>query len=105
MGCDIHIIVERQSELAWERVWSHDYDKPDADESQPRQWCGGISGAGVLVVMPEQLLTEQLPFTHVRITWTETAREATGDWIGQVLPWLESLSDGRPLRLVFGFDS
>ena len=42
---------------------------------------------------------------YVRMSWTETAREATNDWPGKVIPWLDSLSDGRPLRLVLGFDS
>lgn len=74
-------------------------------ESRPKSWCGGISGAGVLVVTPEQLMDGPIPFSHVRMTWTETAREGTRDWAGEVLPWLESVADGHPLRLVFGFDS
>lgn len=209
MGCDIHIIVERQQENgAWARVWAHDYEKDDpegtpdifrnrnydlfgiladvrngfgfagcptgsgwpsiapdrgipsdstvtpdemhdytvgdhsyswvnldelkafdwdgvnaeaygivtreeyarmrlANESRPKAWCGGISGAGVLVVTPEQLMDARgiIPFSHVAVTWTETAREGTGDWPTIVLPWLDSLAQGRPLRLVFGFDS
>lgn len=207
MGCDIHIVVERQNEHgAWERVWQHDYDKPDMkgtpevfrnrnydlfgiladvrngygfagcptgsgwpsiapqrgipsdstvteaemddyaigdhsfswvgldelkafdwdgvtaeaygvvtreeyarmqreNDSRPHTWCGGVSGGGVLVVTPEQLLEKPVPFSHVAVKWTETAREGTGDWAGQVLPWLDTLAAGRPLRLVFGFDS
>lgn len=209
MGCDIHIVVERQRENgAWERVWEHDYDKPDAvgtpdifrnrnydlfgiladvrngvgfagcvtgdgwpsiapdrgipldstisaedlndytigdhsftwvgldeleafdwdgikseaygivtrdeyarmrreNDSRPKAWCGGISGGGVLVVTPEQLMDAAtfIPFSHVRVKWTETAREGTNDWAGSVTPWLRSLANGRPLRLVFGFDS
>jgi hypothetical protein len=37
--------------------------------------------------------------------WPETARSATYDWPGKVIPWLEQLAAGRPLRLVIGFDS
>lgn len=78
-----------------------------AGETVPSAWCGGISGGGVLVVTPDELLkaTAPIPFTHVQIAWKETAREGTGDWAGEVLPWLDSLADGQPLRLVFGFDS
>ena len=77
-----------------------------AGESRPNQWCGGISGRDVLIVTPEQLMTAPIPpFSHVRVAWKETAREGTYDWAGQVLPWLESLAAGQPLRLVFGFDS
>jgi hypothetical protein len=209
MGCDIHIIVERQKpDASWERVWLHDWDVPDLEgtpdifrnrnydlfgiladvrngtgfagcvtgsgwpsiapdrgipsdstvtdeerddytigdhsftwvsldelkafdwdgttakaygivereewarmqrenESRPRMWCGGISGAGVVVATPDSVMDGQMAmlFTHVRIEWQETAREATGDWPGTVLPWLDALAAGQPLRLVFGFDS
>lgn len=74
-------------------------------ESRPKSWCGGISGLGVLTVTPQQLLERPMPFTHVSLQWTETAREGTGEWPTVVLPWLDSLADGHPLRLVFGFDS
>ena len=33
-----------------------------------------------------------------------TARTETFDWAGEVLPWLQTLAQGRPLRLVFGFN-
>lgn len=42
---------------------------------------------------------------YIRVEWVETAREATRDWIGKMLPWLRELANGRPLRLVIGFDS
>ncbi len=209
MGCDIHIIVERQcQDTSWERVWAHDYKTPDAEgtpdnfrnrnydlfgilanvrngygfagaptgsgwpsiapdrgipsdstvtdredemyavgdhsftwigldelkafdwdgvkqeacgivsreeyarmqrenETHPKSWCSGISGGGIYVVSPEQIMESNIPipFSHVRVTWTETARDATNDWAGEVLPWLDALAQGRPLRLVFGFDS
>ena len=78
-----------------------------ANEDRPQQWCGGISGRDVLTVTENELLAakEPIPFSHVRLSWKETAREGTGDWIGDVQPWLETLAEGRPLRLVFGFDS
>ncbi len=80
-----------------------------AGETMPQSWCGGISGGGVRVVTPEQLMdaTAQtpVPFTHVSVQWKETARQATGDWPTEVMPWLDTLAEGKPLRLVFGFDS
>jgi hypothetical protein len=39
------------------------------------------------------------------VQWMETAREATGDWAGTALPWLEEIAGGKQLRLVIGFDS
>jgi len=101
----------------WDGVSAESYGVVEMDEyarmqregdDRPKQWCGGISGGGVRIAeTPSALLDAKGPkaFTHVRLVWKETAREATGDWAGQVLPWLESLADGRPLRLVFGFDS
>ncbi len=76
-------------------------------DSCPKAWCGGISGRDVLVVTPEQLLrsTAPIPFSHVSVKWTESARDGTRDWPGKVIPWLDTLAAGQPLRLVFGFDS
>lgn len=78
-----------------------------ANEDRPKQWCGGISGRDVRTVSEQDLMNAKgpIPFSHVSITWKETAREATGDWPTEILPWLAMLADGRPLRLVMGFDS
>lgn len=42
---------------------------------------------------------------YIQTSWKESARVATGDWLGQVIPWLEMLAEGKPLILVMGFDS
>ena len=34
-----------------------------------------------------------------------SARDASSDWPGQVLPILRTISNGQPLRLLMGFDS
>jgi hypothetical protein len=76
----------------------------------PAQWSGGISGPGIAVYDEaawKNLLSGETIATkpYVRVQWMETAREATGDWAGTALPWLEEIAGGKQLRLVIGFDS
>lgn len=78
----------------------------------PSNYSGGVWGPKVVVYdIPEYHLAKKagtLPEpenTFITMYWQETAREATGDWPGQVIWWLEELAAGRELRLVFGFDS
>lgn len=86
------------------------YETFKATREAPDSYSGGVSGPGIQVYEPDDYeaakAAETLcPRPYVRIGWAETAREATYDWPGTVLPWLETLADGRPLRLVLGFDS
>lgn len=87
---------------------------------QPDGWCGDISGPGIRQIseadafrrlqanVPIEKRDEHRYFgelVHVRAEWQVTARTATSDWAGKVLPVLEQIAAGRPLRLVLGFDS
>lgn len=68
---------------------------PECDEKEPR-WLGDHSFSWLT-------LDELLAYD-----WKELAKEPFGwriEWPDVVLPWLAQLADGRPLRLVFGFDS
>lgn len=85
------------------------YEKLKLGE-KPREWSGGVSGRDVEVYdRPGYLEAKRMgrlaPKPYVRTSWRSTAREATSDWPGRVLPWLRKLAEGRPLRLVLGFDS
>jgi hypothetical protein len=76
----------------------------------PEAYSSDVSGGGVVIYTPSEyraaLSTGRLATRpYVRAEWTESARVATRDWPGDVLPWLRELSAGRPLRLVIGFDS
>lgn len=76
----------------------------------PKEYSGHITGPGIIVYTPEQYRAVKTagtlaPRPYVRMSWAESAREATYDWPGKIVPWLEKLADGRPLRLVMGFDS
>ncbi len=83
----------------------------------PRSWSGDVSGPGVIILEEYQAICMDergveaakipgLGHRHfVRCSWGVTARQATNDWPGKVLPWLEELAANRSLRLVLGFDS
>jgi hypothetical protein len=79
--------------------------------TEPPSYCGGVGGPGVVTYESvEEYEKAEADGTlasspYVKLTWENTARAATGDWIGEVLPWLEKLAAGRPLRLILGFDS
>lgn len=85
------------------------FDELKPRNLKPANYSGGISGPGIQVYSEDEWLNHRAECRaarpYVRMSWTESAREATYDWAGEVIPWLESLADGRPLRLVMGFDS
>jgi len=75
----------------------------------PETYCAETCGPGIETYEPAAYETAKRNGVlsarpHVRVLWYETAAEATG-WPNEVLPWLRRLADGRPLRLVLGFDS
>lgn len=81
-----------------------------ADGERPENYSGDVSGYGVHVYSPGEYQFSKRAGNlamnpYVRVTWTSTAREATYDWPDRVIPWLEELAHGRPLRLILGFDS
>ncbi len=76
----------------------------------PDSYSGDNWGNGVHVYTPAEYEEAKAactlaPRPHVRVAWTETAREATDDWPGHVIPFLEGIGNGRPVRLLLGFDS
>jgi hypothetical protein len=91
-------------------VSASDYERLSASGEAPTSYCGATSGPGIATYDPATYAAVKFSASlaerpHVRMSWKETAREATNDWPGKVLPWLDSLAAGRPLRLVLGFDS
>jgi hypothetical protein len=86
------------------------YEALKGTKEGPDSYCTMTSGPGIVVYSPDEYehhkregsLSEH---PHVRMFWVESARSATYDWPGKVLPWLRKLAAGRPLRLVLGFDS
>ncbi len=101
----------------WDGVTSKQFGVVTAEEYErlrpgvaPEEYCGDITGDGIAVYEPGAYTEAKragrlAPRAHIRVTWGETAREATNDWAGAVLPWLRDLAASRPLRLVIGFDS
>lgn len=90
-------------------VPADEYERLSAVNERPHGYCGGISGPGIRVYEPDAYKAAKATSTlcarpYVRMGWPMSAREATR-WPDEVIPWLESLADGHPLRLVLGFDS
>lgn len=95
-------------------VPAKEYERLKATKQPPQSYSGGTTGPGIQTYDADAwdamhaaggVAVAIAPKPYVRMHWTETAREATGNWPGQVLPWLDELAAGRPLRLVLGFDS
>jgi hypothetical protein len=89
-------------------VSAKEYEKLKGEP--PESYCAGVDGPGIFTYTESQYLNAKLhgalaPKPHVRVEWQESARSATYDWPGKVIPWLEQLAGGRPLRLILGFDS
>jgi hypothetical protein len=72
---------------------------------RPAGWCQGTNSPIMTELEAIHAQYEINPRQYVRCYWSETAREATGDWAGKVLPKLMEIAAGRPLRLLVGFDS
>lgn len=90
-------------------VAAKDYEALGPGET-PQKYCGGVNGPHVHIYQPDDYREKKsasalVAQPYVRMRWPESARVATSDWPGRVIPWLEELADGRPLRLVIGFDS
>lgn len=86
------------------------YEELKGQNVRPSSYSGGISGPGIVTYEPSNYELAKLDGNlaqkpYVRMSWTESARSATYDWAGKVIPYLEKLADGKPLRLVMGFDS
>lgn len=91
-------------------VPAEQYERLSASGESPDSYCGGTHGPGIVTYDPDDYKAAKIAGAlpkrpHVRMGWPETARSATYDWPGKVFPWLDSLAEGRPLRLVMGFDS
>lgn len=86
------------------------FEQLTAEGKTPTEYCGGVMGKGIITYEPDEYKTAKAngtlcPTPMVRMGWGETAREATGDWPGRIIPWLDSIAKGCPLRLVLSFDS
>lgn len=80
----------------------------DSQDTQPTEWAGGVSGRSVEIITAAQALERSTNLhdnLYVESEWSTTAREATGDWPGQIIPILERIANGGELRLLMGFDS
>lgn len=111
------VTLDELKAFDWDGVTTTLYGVVSADEyerlsdgEKPREWSGGISGLGIAVYdRPRYLEAKRMrrlaKRPYVGTNWKESARSATNDWPGKVIPWLTSLAAGRPLRLVLGFDS
>lgn len=91
-------------------VPAKEYERLTVEHDTPVSYCGDTSGPGIVVYEPDAYRLAKANGTlserpHVRMGWPRTARDASYDWPGKVLPWLDTLAEGRPLRLVMGFDS
>jgi len=89
-------------------VPANEYEVLKKHHAKPRCYSGSVGGPGIETVTAKVWDEGNPPICqrpYVQMSWEETAREATNDWPEQVIPWLESLAAGRPLRLVLGFDS
>ena len=110
------LTLEELKDYRWDATESWLYGVVPADEydrlagAPPEIYCGGVMGPGIKTYEPDEYKAARETGTlverpHVRMGWPMTARAATGDWPGQVIPWLETLADGKQLRLILGFDS
>lgn len=83
----------------------------DAGEHEPKSWSGGVTGPSIEILSEAEAMKRLASGInihdglHVECFWGCTAREATNDWAGQVLPVLKKIADGKPLRLLISFDS
>jgi len=109
--------LQELKEFGWDEVETYLYGViPAADYETltpgfpPKNYAGDVGGYDVKVYTPgeyafakrQQILA---PHSYVRVSWRMTARAATYNWVGEVVPWLETVAAGRPLRLIIGFDS
>ena len=101
-------VVRRQRGL----LTQDDYHNFALTGERPAVWCGGVFGGRTVTYTEAEyagLVAANLVPTdadvYIEAWWKETAREATADWAGEILPALEDVAAGRPLRLVIGFDS
>lgn len=86
------------------------FEQLTATGDTPDSYSVDITGPGIVVYTPEDYLAAKqagklAKKPYVRMSWDETARSATYDWPGKVIPWLDTLAEGKPLRLILGFDS
>lgn len=99
-----------ESALLYGCVPAEEYDRLQREGGIPTSYSGDVMGRGVCVYTPleyEQAKSSNLlcERPYVRMPWARSAREATHDWPGEIIPWLRELAQGRPIRLVMGFDS
>lgn len=85
-------VIEREAYKAWDK------------EAEPKSYCGGVSGGGVVVIDEPQVGKPGEPknWTHVRVTWERSLKDSLAYFFDEV----RRLSDEPgEIRFVFGFDS
>jgi hypothetical protein len=87
------------------------YERWDKSQGGPLEYCGDVSGPKIRIVsedawlvMPQDERNDGTRW-HIRVSWLETARQASNDFPGTVIPWLRQFGDPEAVRLVVGFDS
>jgi hypothetical protein len=74
-------------------VKAEEYEKLSKTGETPDSYCGGIVGPGIKVYEPDEYKAAKAAGAlaknpYVRMGWPESARSATYDWPGTVIPWL-----------------
>lgn len=68
--------------------------------SSPDSWCGGVSGANV--VMADSDDVSRKDWTHIRVSWVENLNESLAYFFDEVY---RLVNEHDEIRFVFGFDS
>lgn len=120
MGDHSHtwLTLRELQEYAWDSVtnkcgWVNGPQRREMLEkelSAPDSYCGGVSGPSIthttLQLLDQRLKDgEECASVYAEAIWPVTYREAAGQYVTELVPWLESLGAPDDVRIVMGFDS
>lgn len=74
-------------------------------KGSPPFYSGDVWGGGTQIVSDDVAREGSKPFTHVRVRWGVTYREAGGIFWSHFVPALQKLGAPENVRIIFGFDS
>lgn len=74
-------------------------------KGRPPSYSGNVVGSAVTVVSDEVAREGKVSFTHVRVRWGSSYRDAGGIFWSAFVPALTRLGAPENVRIVFGFDS
>ena len=84
-------VISREEYESWGKV------------SSPREYCGGISGRGIVVIEDNEVAKSTAPnWTHIRVYWKASLRDELTYFFEEVKKLTELHGE---IRFVFGFDS